>query len=408
MARLTAFEFRKLFVNIHMIAAFIIFSAINVAKIESVYRTQSPLAQSSEMRKAYWALYGSYAGEITKEKIDSLLSLFRPIESKATSRTASTAMDSPGTLTGNWYMDYHMLNWYYFQPMERFYSIRGSALQIVGKSSENAEIYRALGNIFEASKSELIAAIFSGREIRFFAGTEMFQYLIQHDFSVLLVLLLCLHGISPAFSVEKETDMDLLLLPARYGGRKTSAAKAMASAAFSTLACAWFFMLDFIAYAVSFKTLNGASMPIYALKNFVNSPAEMTLGAYAFASSALKTIGVAALSMLFLFVSSFFKRSLLPFAINTAALTVLAHLQDSLAGSSHVLAKAMNPLALAANRELFKKPEFINLFGHPALSAAAALFAAIMSALALALLSVRFSDMNAVLGKRRSRGNSQV
>ena len=74
-----------------------------------------------------------------------------------------------------------------------------------------------MGNQYEYRKNAAIARHFAGRRVREFAFTEI-----------------------------------ALLLTTRRGGSKTVAAKLLSSALFVTGVCAWFWLLDFLAFGAIF------------------------------------------------------------------------------------------------------------------------------------------------------------
>jgi hypothetical protein len=336
---------------------------------------------------------------MTAEKIQKLLDIFRPLEEKIADRTASTAMDVPGTYTGNVYSDYHLLNWYYVLPMEYAYTYRSTAVRIADMAKDNIAFYQERGNAYEARKNVMIARIFEGRHIPGFYYTEAYQYLAQYDFSVLLVLLLCIFGISTVFAVEKETEMELILLTARYGGYKTAFAKIIASVLFASVVCVWFWALDFATFSIAFSSLDGSSAPLYTLLDFTGGSINISLGTYALLSGLCKTMGVLALCMCFLFIANLFKNALLPFVVSFVACIGFIFGEEALLGSSHVLYKTLNPFILIMNRELFRKTEFVNIAGYPVLSFVTALIAAALWILLFGLLIVKLYHRNTATGK---------
>jgi hypothetical protein len=370
---LITYECKKHFFKKAILIALIIFSAMNVVRIYGVYNNESALASESKWSETYFTVYKEFSGEMTAEKIDKLLSVFRPLEQKVADQTATTDMNVPGTYTGNYYSDYHLLNLYYVQPMEYAFMYRNTADGIAAAAKENAAFYADVGNIYEARRNTAIADLFSGREISEFYYTEMYQHLVQYDFSVLLVLLICIFGIASVFSTEKETEMEFILLTARRGGYSTIFAKIAACVFYATAVCAWFWLLDFAAFSLAFGTWEGAGIPVYALRDFLGSPIGVPLGAYALVSMALKTMGVIALCMGFMLIAHRFKNALLPFIFNCLAAIGLIFHEEMFLGSSKILLKVLNPFVLIMNRELFHKTEFVNIFGFPVLSYVCAL-----------------------------------
>jgi hypothetical protein len=394
MVSLIRYECKKHFLTKFMLAALAVFSVINVIKIYAVYSSESPLADEANWKQVYWQLYEDFSGEISNKKINELLSIFHPLEEKTADRTATNAMGIPGTYTGNLYSDYHLLNWYFVKPMEYAYMYRNMALKVAATAQENILLYRQAGNTYEALKDTIIADRFADRRIDNYFYTEMFQYLVQYDFSVLLVLLLAIYGTASIFSYEKETDMELILLTARFGGRSTVLAKIISAILFTSVICAWFWMLDFVAFSFAFSSLEAGETPIYALRDFAYSPIGIPLGCYLILSASSKTMGIVALCMSFLLFASFFRTALQPFIANALFTIGIIVCGETLMGSSQTWLKVLNPFILVMNRDLYHKTEFVNIAGHPILSYVAAYIAGALWIIGFGALTILLSQKN--------------
>jgi len=394
MVRLIRFEYRKNFVKPSILIALLVFSLISAFKIYDVYSENSMFArgrsaeEAMQIKRLYWDFYKDFAGEITPDKIDGLLELYRPIEAKTADLTASTRTDDPNTYTGNVYTDYHFFRRCFVLPMEHDYMYQSYASKVASAAQENMSFYQSVGNTYEYRKNAAIAENFRGRQIPDFAFTEMYQYYLHYDFSSFLALLLCVYGLVGVFVSEKESEMDTLLLTTKYGGRKTIAAKLISSALFVISICTWFWLFDFLAFSTVFGSFEGASAPLYAVESFADAPLNLTLGQYALLSGALKTFGMLALGVSILLLSSLFKNALLPFALSLAGAFGLITWQGNFMGSGFLWAKVTNPFVLMVNRELFRKTEFVNLFGFPVPSYMAAMLMAMLWEIAFIVILV--------------------
>lgn len=395
MKKLVRYELVKLCCKRALLLAILIFSIVNLIKIQDVYRSYSYLTNGSEEQswdKVYWGFYPQFSGEITSEKINNLLSLYRPLEEKTGDLTASTATDDPDTYTGNIYSDRNLLYKYYVKPMNYFFEYQRSAQEVATRARENSAFYIALGNDYEARKNAVIYNLFSSRNISTFEYTEMYNYYLNYDFSSALVLLLCLYGIVTVFVNEKETQMNLLLITNPNGGVKTCAAKVIAASAFIVGISLWFSMLDFFGFAAAFHTFEGGSLPIYAISNFELASINVSLFQYALVSAIVRAIGFWTLGMVMLLIAMFWRTALIPFVINFSVALGLILLGASSAFYSAAWSKIWNPYSLLVNRILFGKTEFINLFGYPTLSYQVAIFiSVIIGIIAVTLIFATFS-----------------
>lgn len=242
MVSLIKYELKKHFIKRSIFIVILIFSLINIVKINNVYQENSFISKSKSpiWNEVYWQLYDQFGGTTTLEKIEQLLSVYRPLEKQTADLTASRAMDNPNTYTGNVYSDCYLLKDYYVQPMEYAYMYQATANDIVQAAKDNMVFYNKLGNNYKYRENDIIASLFASRHISEFSYTEMYQYYLEYDFSSLLVLLICLYGLVGVFASEKETDMDILILTTVSGGRKTLISKIVASMLFVLFICLWF------------------------------------------------------------------------------------------------------------------------------------------------------------------------
>lgn len=378
MVKLLLYEFRKHFLKKSIVIAILLFSVLNIVKIYSVYDQNSLLAKSREpvWHDLYWSLYGEFGGTMTREKIDKLMSIYRPLDKQTADKTASTARNNPNTYTGNVYNDTYFFRWNFVNPMEYAYMYQSYAADVVTNAQENMAFFKSLGNDYEYRKNALIADRYAGRFIPDLAYTEMYENYIHYDFSAFLVMLICVYVLPHVFVSEKETEMDVLLLTSTAGGTRTVAAKIMASVIYVCLVCSWFWLMDFAVFAAVFGSLEATFSPVYAIENFANSSIDISLGVYAVLSGLLKTAGIIVLCMMFLGISILFKNTLFPFVLSLAAAFALIYIQELYMGSGRIWFKILNPMVLVVNRELFRTTEFVSLFGYPVMSYIPALWLA--------------------------------
>lgn len=377
MVRLFFFEFRKHFMKTSIVIAIICFSLLNIAKIYSEYHEKSLLSSSAnpEWQELYWnEIYDQFKGMMTDKKIETLMSIYKPLEQQTADKTASTETNNPDTFTGNLYNDHLFFKWNFVDPMEYSYMYKQYANDVVKNAKENISFFDSLENDYEYKKNKIISDRFQGRSIDSFSYTEMFQYYIHYDFSAFLVILICLYSLMSVFVTEKETEMNVLLLTTKAGGKRTIYSKLFSASVFVSAVSFWFGLIDLIAFASFFGSLEALFSPVYAIENFANTALNINLAEYVLLSLVVKTIGILIVSYLFLFSSLFFKNALLPFIINLLFLFGFIYFQEAYMGSERIIFKVINPFSLVVHRDLFGGTEFVNLFGFPTLSYIAAIF----------------------------------
>ena len=187
----------------------------------------------------------------------------------------------------------------------------------------------------------------------------MYQYYLQYDFSVFLVLLLVIYGLVNVFVLEKETEMELLLQTTVQGKRKSAAAKLLASVFFVISISLLFWLADFLLFGCLFRSFDGGNCPVYAIEYFEVSPLSMSLFSCALFAMGLKTMGMLVFGMAVLLLSRLCKNTLFPFvgSILLIGSCLLAYNAD--------LPSACNPVSLLVCRELFHWVDFIDLAGTP-------------------------------------------
>lgn len=397
MKRLIKYEFYKLFCRRSILVVLILFSVMNLFKIDSEFHSYSYLADGNDSRSwnsVYWQLYENYRGEITAEKINHLLSIYQPLADATADMTASTAKDNPDMMTGNIYSDRNILEKYYVEPMEYFYHYQTYAFQVAERAKENAAIYKERGQTYEVRKNSVIYNLYSGRNIKAFAYEEMYNYYLNYDFSGILILFLCLYGVVGTFVCEKETQMDMLLLTNPGGGKKTTFAKIIAVSLFVISVAVWFSAVDYIGFVLSFGTAEGGDLPLYAVSNFSTAAVNCNLWQYTILSAVIRAVGVWTMSMVFLLISMFWRNALVPFVADFGAALCFVITGASQSYLSNIWLKVINPYSLLANRIVFSKTEFIGFAGYPIQSFQAAVVFAIAAGVVSITAIMMFSKKN--------------
>ena len=404
--RLIWYEFAKLFCRRSVLVLFALFSAVNLVKIYGEWDTYSFLADGSGERSwhaVYWRLYDQYQGPITPEKVQQLLATWQPLAQATADMTANTATDDADSLTGNLYSDRNLLEKYFVDPMQYCYEYGGRAASVAEKARQNAEAAAQAGALYQQRESAALYQIYADRTVPDFSYSEMANYYLNYDFSLVLVLLLGLYGVAGTFATERETQMDLLLLTNPNGGSRTVLAKLVAASGFLLLVTAWFSLLDLAGFAAAFGTFEGLGLPVYAIPSFAEAPVNLSVLQAALLAAALRGAGLWAVGMLWLAVSLRCRNALAPLVANFALTAALVVGGASVAYSHLVWAKALDPYSLLASRPLLAQTEFLDIGGFPVLSWQAALAFSLAMGLVAAVAIYLFSPRNTCCSRRRVR-----
>lgn len=400
--RLIRFELSKLFCRRSVLVLLVLFSIVNGAKVHGEWSSYSFLADGNAPRSwhtVHWQLYDQYRGAITAEKVEALLAAWQPLAQATADMTANTATDDESAMTGNLYSDRNLLEKYFVDPMRYSYEYAGRARQVAEKARQNIET-SGEGALYWQRENAAIYDIYAGRAVPDFAYVEMANYYLNYDFSLVLVLLLCLYGVAGTFAGEKECQMDQLLLTAPNGGRRTVLAKLVAASAFLLLVALWFSALDLACFIAAFGTAEGLALPVYAVPSFAEAPVNLSVLQCAALAAVARAAGVWALGMLWLLVSLLWRNALWPLIANLALTVAFLVAGAAVASSPFLWAKALSPYSLMASQVLLGRTEFLNLGGFPVPLWKAACGFALLVGLGFALATAVASPKNAWRAKR--------
>ena len=371
------YEMKKLFFKKSLLIILCIFTVIDIAKIgqehqNTTYLTDEKQEGMMSWKEAYRQLYKTYRGEITEEKIESLLERFQPLRQQTADLTAGGNENDSDYLTGNIWGDYYLLERYYMDPMQYYYQYGKEAEVVCEKAKENVFFYRDKGNNYESKKNALLYHLYQGREISHFSYTEMWRYYLNYNFSNILIFLLCIYGIVRVFVCEKEAKMEEITLVNINGGRKLATRKIMAVTLYIVIVCLWFSAVDMVAFAAFFQSFEAIQMPVYAIETFTCASVGCKLWQYAILAFLVRTLGFLVFGMLFLLFSLLCKNALVPFVLNMVTVVFFVIMDTVYGHSVFVWGKVCNPYTLIVNQRVFGKTEFVNFFGLPVLSYEAA------------------------------------
>lgn len=359
--KIIIYEIRKNFLKPYLFLILFMLTLINIVTIYGYYKENHVFSarQDDTRSKAFWNLYEEkFKGNITLEKINALMEIYTPLYQTCIIERSFSTEYNPNTFTGYEFGDYRMLDLGFVRPMEYAYTYREHAQNIANKAKENLKFFRSINNKYQYRSNLKIAALFGGRKITRFYHTEMYDNLFRYDFSSFLILLMTILALVPVFVTEKETEMSLILSTSKKGGKETVNAKILSSFVYVIIIGIWFYMIDFLTFAYFYK-LTGITNCLYALRDFMLTPLNITMGGFILLSAGIKIIGLLAISSIILFLSAIFRRTLLPYILSLSSVFLMIFANDFKA------AIFFNPVELIVNRELFKNTAFINLMGFP-------------------------------------------
>lgn len=357
---LVGFECRKTFLTPWMLLFMAVLLAANGLKIWSAYREVTlPFAP---YRQVYGDFYSRYSGAVTPEKVSHLMTIYGPLEEKAKNMTLSGEYD-PEAYTYSEATDEDFFRRLFYTQMKYTYLYGNNAYAISQRATELSDLYRQAGSLFEARKNEIIARDFSGRSVPEFHEFQGWELLLNYDYSVMLVLILCLFPLCGIFVREQSTQMYMLLRTTKKGGGQTVAAKLTAAILLAGGLCLLFFGLDVLLVLASSGCSRLLSCPVHALPYMQFTPLNITLGQYFLLAALWKFLGVLGFVCIFLLLSSLCRQTLTAFLSGLACLIGGVLLTEFSRGRFHL--QWWNPAQLLFPRAMTSREEFVNVLGLP-------------------------------------------
>ena len=392
--RLVGYELRKAFGSPWMLAFLVLLLLTNLWKLKDEYDKKTAFRQT--YAPVYEDFYGRWKGEILPEKVQELMAIYGPLQTKMENMIISGAYD-PDAYTYSEETDFTFFESLFQLEMKYDYLYQNRAAEIVNQANALADFYARVGNDYEAKKNLDMAASFARRQIGDFADTQWVEVWLNHDYSAMLVLLLAIFGLSSVFVMERETEMYMLLRTTRRGGGTTMAAKSLASLLYLFLICLLFFGSDALMLGLLSGHGEALGNPVYAIRLLENTPLTMTIGTYLLWATAVKSLGVVACGMIVLLLSCLCKKVLFAFLGSLGVLFLLVLLQEIAAARTAL--RWFNPLELVMVRDLTREIGYVNLFGQPVQVYGFVLGGVILVMVLLAGAILRFNPGNMERGR---------
>ena len=358
--RLLAFEWKKNFLSPWMLLFLALLLIANGWKLHSEY--QKKTAEFADYKAVYEEFYDRWSGSITAEKVTELMTIYGPLQEKEETMSLDF-IEGSGTYTDSEFNDCRFFASQFANEMEYDYLYVNQAIGITQRAQELAVFYEGIGNTYKAAENEAFARTCQNRVISQFADTRYIEVWLNHDYSSMLVLLLCLFGLCTVFVTERETELFMLQRTSKLGGAMTVAAKLTASALYVGFVCILFYGEDFLVLQLLSGHWEALRSPVYAIRNLEATPLNMTIGQFVLWSGSVKMQGVMACGCLILLASCLCKRVLTAFVAGFGGVMALVVLQEFC--RTRAALKWFNPMELVMVREIVTDAAFVNVCGLP-------------------------------------------
>ena len=183
--------------------------------------------------------------------------------------------------------------------------------EILAQAKENVTFYQESGNAAGAAENAYILNHYSGRTIPAFYLYDGWEALLSYDFSDLLILLLLILAVAPAFTREKENGMTLILSSCKRGRWPLLISKCGAGVIFAWILTILFALLNFLVFGL-LCGFDGWSSPLYAIESYQYTPFSGSILLFYGLICGLKAIGFSVTALLLILLSACFQKSLYP------------------------------------------------------------------------------------------------
>lgn len=311
--KLLYLEARKGILRRYVLIALALFLCLNTFKIIADYQAgeiRPVAANTSGIQTAYNQIYDRARGPITSETVSFITSEYQRLNALTADGTYSREFQE-GTYSGYIFGDYYLFHSDFYPSME--YSVKYSSNMddILEQASKNLEFYRNSGNTEGAARNRYILQHYANRSIPEFYLYDGWEALLSYDFSDLLILLLLILTIAPIFTREKENGMTLILSSCKRGRWPMLLSKCGAGVLFAIILTALFALLNLLMFGI-LCGFDGWNSPLYAIKNYQNTPFTGTVLQFYGVTCVLKAFGFSVTALLLIFLSSCCKKSLYP------------------------------------------------------------------------------------------------
>lgn len=368
--RVTAHEFKKSFIQRHIVLFFIMLLAINVVYIYSDYMNGDYSQEyflihndsTKLMLNFYEELHEKIDGDLTDTKVNFINSEINRLERKINKQTYSIKF-SENTYTGYEYGDHEVLYRYFYLPLQYIINYQKANEAIIEKASENIQFYTDFNNQIDLKKNKYIIKKFTDRKLNGFYETHSWEKLFENKSSSFVIVLMIVLGILPIITRDSSTKMELLILTTTKGQQSMTLGRILSILLYVFFLCFCVLGINYIIYKLLYG-LNGEYMPIYSIEKYAYSPLNCSLIEFYLDLLVTKFIGFYVIALVIYFISSLIRSSTRSLISGLIYILVNYQMGTYLESFSEVRVKLalLSSFSLVNISELFTKVNGINIF----------------------------------------------
>lgn len=351
---LSYFECKKLFVTKSIIVIISLFYVLNIFNIfKNNFSNNNSLIEIGR-----YELYTVYKGELGNEKLEEMKLFSDYAEQLSASGNYSTEYCPEKYYSGYAYGEAMLRIDLYREAIrikeyERYsQNISENATELL-KNSEISSYYRNI--------NVNLAEIYGNRNLSRLTNNSGITNFLSYRLSDLLCVVLVVISAVTIFTSDEENKTLLFVKSSTNGGRITTVAKFISSAFFTLIICTVFFATDFITFSAIFR-IDGLTEPLYSLKEFADSPLNISIWQYVLIYFLSKLTGFSCIAFLTALLSLLLQKALPSTLCSMTLVAAFMYLKAFITVSPFEKVNLLNPLSLILLPEMSVKYDVI-LFG---------------------------------------------
>lgn len=375
--KIVYYEMRKSFLKISALILLIIFTMLNILRIYDASRTQYTFT-SGQFHEPYFRLYNTVCGKLNEEKLSPFRARAKELLDKVASHSYSTEYNPEEyEYTGYCFGDFNLYNTFIGKEITYCATYPNISNQIAEKAYDNYQIYKTVGNNFEAEKSAMIFNAYQIRSIPEYRATYWTNLFFNYDFSSLLCIIMLIFSLSSSFTNEKTSGMNALITA--YGkNRSTTWSKLIASAIYCVFLTVYFTICDLSATHLLLG-VDGLDMPLYSAEMFQFTPYNFNLWAGICLWIGQRFLALFSLSLVFLLISKTSPNTIVSMAVSFG-ITLILILTTAISNS------ILNPICALTPSTYIREFSVANLFGKPILMMIVAIVVLVVECIVLCVI----------------------
>lgn len=346
--KLFIYELKKNIFRVSLLVLTVILMAVNI------YKAMEERRFFGETRAAA-AMTDYFGGELNEEKFAELAEYRTRMEQEANVIEGSEEIeyDYERYITGTAAGDASYAESDIKPKMEYAYLYRNTVLDYLALADENIAFYDGK-NSYETSYAQLAKQLYGGRIIKSLGQYNTPRLYFDYEFSTLAVIILVIFIFSSAFSSERATGTDRIIISNKRSG-SVFWAKHFTLYLFAAAAVILFSVSDIIVFAQKYG-IGTLDQPLFAIQEYQFTPLNVTVLGVMLITLVLRILAVLFVGEVIMVVSTVTKNIGACIALSFGVVGALVFI-------SEFIDPYLSPINLVNTRSMFKNLDCYDIFG---------------------------------------------